>query len=114
MGGGGGEGCYLSDGRVGRTRSDEGDSGGGGIVGHHRLLDLLLHVGNVPEAPHSADTLEERPAGDEPGVAVVDHQGFVHVVGQFLLHRGRTVRQDRTERGVGVGSGHRTDLKTRN
>ena len=99
-GGGGGEGCYLSDGRVGWTRSDEGDSGGGGVVGHHRLLDLLLHVGDVPEAPHSADTLEQRPAGDQPGVAVVDDEGFVDVVGQFLLHRRRTVRKDRTERGV--------------
>ena len=91
---------YLSDGRVGRTWSDEGDSGGGGIVGHHRLLDLLLHVGDVPQAPHGADALEQRPAGDQPGVAVVDDQGFVDVVGELLLHGGRTVRQDRAERGV--------------
>ena len=90
----------LGDGRVGWSWGDEGDGGGGGVVGHHRLLDLLLHVRDVPEAPHGADTLEQRPAGDQPGVAVVDHQGLVHVVGQFLLHRGRTIREDRTERGV--------------
>ena len=91
---------YLSDGRVGRTWSYEGDSGGGGIVGHHGLLDLLLHVGDVPEAPHGADTLEQGPAGDQPGVAVVDHQGLVDVVGQLLLHGGRAVREDGAERGV--------------
>ena len=91
---------YLSDGRIGRARGDEGHSGGGGIVGHHGLLDLLLHVGDVPEAPHGADTLEQGPAGDQPGVAVVDHQGLVDVVGQLLLHGGRAVREDGAERGV--------------
>ena len=63
-------------------------------------------MGNIPETPHSADTLEERPTGDEPGVTVVDHQGLVDVVGELLLHRGRAVWQDRAEGGVVMRARH--------
>ena len=49
---------YLGDGWVGGAGRDEGDGGGGGVVGDHRLLDLLLHVGDVPQGPHGAHTLQ--------------------------------------------------------
>ena len=77
---------HLGDGRVGGSRGDERHGGGRGIVGHHRLLDLLLHVRDVPQTAHCAHALVDGAAGDEPGVAVVDHQGLVHVAGQLLLH----------------------------
>ena len=44
--------------RVGRPGGDEGHGGGGGVVGDHGLLDLLLHVGDVPEGPHRAHALQ--------------------------------------------------------
>ena len=44
----------LGDGRVGRSWGDEGDGGGGGVVGHHRLLDRRLHVRDVPQRAHCA------------------------------------------------------------
>ena len=51
---------YLSDGRIRRARGDEGHGGGGGVVGHHGLLDLLLHIGDVPERPHRAHALKQQ------------------------------------------------------
>ena len=63
---------YLGDGRVGRPRSNEGYSGGGGVVGHHGLLDLLLHIGNVPEGPHRAHALQH-------------HHGHTHVTLNFVI-----------------------------
>ena len=104
----------LSDGRVGRPGGDEGHGGGGGVVGDHRLLDLLFYVRDVPQAPNRADTLEEGPTGDESGVAVVDDQGLVDVVGELPLHRGRTIREDGAERRVVAGAGDGADLKTGN
>ena len=85
---------YLSDGRVRGAGGDEGHRGGRGVVGHDGLLDLLLHIGDVSQTPDGTDALEERPAGDQSGVAVVDDQGLVDVVGELPLNRGRAVRQD--------------------
>ncbi len=48
---------YLSDGRVRRSRCDECNGAGGGIVGHNRLPHVLLDVGNVPKVTNSANAL---------------------------------------------------------
>ena len=49
---------YLGDGRVGRPRGNEGHGGGGGVVGDHGLLDLLLHIADVPQGPDRAHALQ--------------------------------------------------------
>ena len=101
----------LSDGRVGRPGGDEGHGGGGGVVGDHGLLDLLLHVGDVAEGAHRAHALEDGAAGDQPGVAVVDDQRLVHVHGQLLLDGGRAVGLHGAQGRVVLRPRHRADLK---
>ena len=55
--------------------------------------------------------LEHGAAGDEPGVAVVDDQGLVHVAGQLLLHTGRAVWLHRAQRRVVLGTSLGFDLE---
>merc|ERR1719507_1682483 len=89
-----------------RSWGDESDGGGGRVVRHHRLLDRRLHHRDVPQGPHSANSLEQGAARNEPGVAVVDDQRLVHVVAHLLLHLRRTIGKNRAVRGVEAGSGH--------
>ena len=64
----------------------------------------MLHIGDVPETPDRAHALEDGAAGDEPGLAVVDDQGLVHVARQLLLHGWRTVGQNRAQWRVILGA----------
>ena len=59
----------------------------------------------------SVSHLEHGAAGDEPGVAVVNHQRLVHIAGQLLLHAWRAVGLHRAEGGVVLGAGLGLDLK---
>ena len=101
----------LSNWRIGWSRGNEGHGGGCGIVCHDWLLDLLLHVGDVAEGAHRAHALEDGAAGDQPGVAVVDHQRLVHVHGQLLLDGGRAVGLHGAQGRVVLRPRHRADLK---
>ena len=58
--------AYLCNRRVGRAGCDEGNRGGGGIVGHHRLLDDRLDLADVAQGAHRANALEQRPAVHHP------------------------------------------------
>ena len=57
---------YLGDGRVGRSRCDKHNRGGGGVVSDNGLLDVCLYDRDVAEGAHGADPLEQRAAVHHP------------------------------------------------
>ena len=60
------KGKYLGNRRVGGPGRDEGDGGGGGVVGGDGLLDIGLHLGDVAQGADRAHALEHRPAVNHP------------------------------------------------
>ena len=94
---------YLGDWWIWRSRCNERNSAGSGIIGHHRFPDIGLHVRDVPQVSDGANALEERAALYEARFGIVNEQGFVHIVGQFLFGRGRAVGQHTAGGGVLLG-----------